>query len=237
MEIETLYESPDLLAVAKPAGAACIDHERGAPSPFVAALRERWPELASVGEGPRPAGQVHRLDTGTSGVLLLAKTAAAYEKFRGLFSSPGGISKEYTALVAGSVDGPFELAWDIGGRSRRSPRVHVVRESKEGKRLRWTLPARTRFSPLRAGARASLVQAVIETGARHQIRAHAASAGHPVIGDDLYGGAAPPAGCAPRLYLHAGALELPGEGGAGRLRIECPMPACFLECWETLEKA
>ncbi len=237
MQIEVLYESPDLLAVAKPAGAACIDHERGAPSPFVAALRECRPVLALVGEGPRPAGQVHRLDTGTSGVLLLAKTAAAYERLRGLFSSPGEVSKEYTALVAGSVPAPFELAWEIGGRRRRSPRVHVVHESEDRKRLRWTLPARTRFSPLRTGARASLVQAVIETGVRHQIRAHAAAAGHPVIGDDLYGSAIPPAGRESRLYLHAGAVELPAEGGAGRLRIECPVPACFAECWEAIEKA
>ena len=240
MSFPILLERDDLLAVVKPAGVPSVDHARGEPSALVAWLRERFPEVRALGEGPRPAGQVHRLDTATSGVLLVARNPESYVALRGAFGEPGAVEKDYEALLWGGLPGALTLDWKIGMRGRRSPRVKVIVEPGQAKGLRGIRPALTRITPIVRSAAVTRARICIETGVRHQIRAHAEAAGHPVVGDPLYGslaGSEPrklPEGCEERLYLHARLLRVRGVAGIDDLSVECPAPESFDRAYEVL---
>lgn len=236
MNYRILYEDPEILALCKPAGVASVDHARGKPSPLVAWLRENFPETAALGEGPRPAGQVHRLDTETSGVLVIARTAEAYSQLRQVFGDTGGAGKIYEALLWGDVPQPLFCKWPIGARYRSSSKVVVARTGQEAAKLRGVRPAETRIVPLRHASQASWAKITITTGMRHQIRAHSAALGHPVVGDSLYGKreAKIPAKCEQRLYLHAAEVRLPPVEGRPEVTIRAPVPPCFEECFEAL---
>ncbi|MEA2328505.1 MAG: rRNA synthase [Thermoanaerobaculia bacterium] len=137
---------------------------------------------------------VHRLDTPTSGVVLFARTAAAAATLSALFAG-GQIRKTYLAVLEGEID-----------------EERVVETPVQGK------DARTTFRPLRADGNTTLVEAIIETGRTHQIRIHAQSIGHPVVGDRRYGSG----GRAARLMLHAWKLEHASFG-----TLEAPPPTSF----------
>jgi RluA family pseudouridine synthase len=137
---------------------------------------------------------VHRLDTPTSGVVLFARSAAAAATLSALFAG-GEISKTYLAVLEGEID-----------------EERVVDTPVQGKDSRTTL------RPLRVDANTTLVEAIIETGRTHQIRVHAKSIGHPVVGDRRYG----TGGRAARLMLHAWKLEHASFGA-----LEAPPPTSF----------
>lgn len=164
-----IYEDPDILVVDKPAGQIvhpAPGHETGA---LTEELVRHCPAMANVGSRERP-GVVHRLDRETSGVMVFAKTQAAYLDLRRQFESHRDIRKTYLAVLhgapkqrAGTVDGPV-------GRERLRAVTH------------WRVLAK--HGPV------ALVEFRIETGRMHQIRIHAAELGCPVVGDRLYGEAA-----------------------------------------------
>lgn len=166
--LSILFEDPEVLVVDKPAGRIvhpAPGHETGS---MTEELVRRCPQMANVGSVERP-GVVHRLDQDTSGVMVFAKTQAAYLNLRRQFESHATIGKKYLAVVHGSprerkgtLDGPV-------GRERLRAITH------------WEVLARR-------GA-VSLVEFAIETGRMHQIRIHAAELGCPVVGDRLYGDA------------------------------------------------
>jgi RluA family pseudouridine synthase len=137
---------------------------------------------------------VHRLDTPTSGVVLFARSAGAAATFSALFAN-GEIRKTYLAILEGEI-----------------AKEEVVNTPVQGKR------ARTTFRPLRVDEHTTLVEASIETGRTHQIRIHAQSIGHPVVGDRRYGSG----GRAARLMLHAWKLEHDSFG-----ILEAPPPTSF----------
>ena len=137
---------------------------------------------------------VHRLDTPTSGVVLFARTAVAAARLSALFAN-GEIRKTYLAILEGEI-----------GEER------VVDTPVQGKN------ARTTFRPLRIDDNTTLAEAIIETGRTHQIRIHAASIGHPVVGDRRYGSG----GRAARLMLHAWKLEHASFG-----TLDAPPPTSF----------
>lgn len=177
-----VYEDADVLVVDKPVG--MVTHP-GAGHPtgtLAAAALAHAPEMEGVG-GPRRPGIVHRLDKGTSGLIVLAKTQAAYESLT-VQLARRTVSRRYLCLVhgipraaSGTIDRP------IGRDTRSRTRMAVMPEGK-GKR------AVTRYSVLeRLGAEA-LVECRLETGRTHQIRVHMASIGHPLLGDSTYGGRA-----------------------------------------------
>jgi 23S rRNA pseudouridine1911/1915/1917 synthase len=184
------------------------------------ALVARFPDLVGVGEERAP-GLVHRLDTGTSGLLLAARTAGAFANLRAQFTART-VVKEYLALVHGEVRGPLDLALPIGHDPKDPARMQA------GDGVPRARAAETRVFPVRAGAGWSLVRCAIPTGVRHQIRVHLAAAGHPVAGDALYGGVAGELGLAPgRHALHAAALEFAHPGTGERVRCEAPVPEDF----------
>jgi len=164
-----LFEDADILVVDKPAGRIvhpAPGHETGS---LTEELVKRCPSMAGVGSAERP-GVVHRLDQETSGVMVFAKTQAAYRDLRRQFEAHTEIRKTYLAVLhgapkqrKGTIDGPV-------GRDRLRALTHWEVLSKHG--------------PI------ALVEFRIETGRMHQIRIHAAELGCPVVGDKTYGDAA-----------------------------------------------
>lgn len=181
-----LGAEPASLVLAKPPGLPSVAVV-GRAGPSVARwLAAEYPECAALG-GPGEAGLVHRLDTGTSGLLLAARSAEAWSDLREQFRRHE-IHKEYFAVVEGCVDGSLEIDAPIGQHRKSRTRVRAL---PPGAHPRYVVThATTYVSVLQTSTTHSLVAARTTTGARHQIRVHLAHAGHPLVGDVRYG--APP---------------------------------------------
>ena len=210
-----LHEDEALLAMDKPGGVpghALAPWERGT---LAAALLARYPEVGGIGDALAP-GLVHRLDIGTSGVLLAARTLPAFTALRAALRGRR-VEKTYLALVVGTPRPQAietALMHDPGDRRRMSAAI-------AGRRS-WE--ARTEIKSMAAAAGWTLVEARMQTGVTHQVRAHLALAGHPVVGDTLYGGPEvdlPPA----RFALHAAAVRFPHPAGRGPCEIASRFPA------------
>lgn len=207
LPVSLLHVDDTLLALDKPAGMPALARGPGDRGTLANFLRARFPETRDASPNPLEAGVAHRLDTATSGVLLVARSRGAWRELRRQFSERT-IDKHYLALVAGRMERELEITSPI--RSARTARVRIGRGGR---------PALTRVRPLRSGDDETLVAVQIETGVRHQIRVHLASVGHPVIGDGLYAG---PEG--PRLFLHATAVAFRHPETGAPIRIESPAP-------------
>jgi 23S rRNA pseudouridine955/2504/2580 synthase len=181
-----------------------------------------------AGDGGRPK-LVHRLDKDTSGALLVARTARAAGHFAKSFSGRSA-RKIYWALVVGVpsaaeglIDGPLAKQPGTGGE-----KMHIDHEHG--------LPAKTRWRLLdRAGNRAAWVELQPLTGRTHQLRAHMAALGHPIVGDAKYGGAEAflTGGISRKLHLHARRLRIDAPGG-GKIDVTAELPAHFAESLATL---
>ena len=217
--LEVLHEDAALVAVCKPAGIPTHPLRAGERGTLANAIVQRWPECAAVSDDPREGGVAHRLDTDTSGVVLAARTREAWLALRQAFST-GQTEKRYWALVTGAppdegtVDAPLAHAGD--------PRKVEPVSSYDDRAVR-ARPALTHFRVLRRGDGVALVEARTSTGRMHQIRAHLAHVGHPLVGDPLYGGPPGPAGLTGH-FLHARALSLPHPVTSASLTVEAPLP-------------
>jgi len=177
------------------------ESETGTVLNLVAALH---PEVQGIGEGSLRSGVVHRLDVDTSGVLLVATAQASWERLRAGFREHR-VQKRYRAIVAGNLSEPIEQQVGLVVAQHRPARVRVVDrpEGSEGSGV-WT--AVQRILPLEQFVGASLVEVRPRTGFLHQIRATLAELGHPVLGDEIYGGARDYPWVS-RHQLHAAALR------------------------------
>ena len=145
---------------------------------LVNALLHHVGGLSGVGGADRP-GIVHRLDRGTSGVMVVARTDRAHRALAQQFHDRE-VGKIYLALVWGTMKAGEKLSKPIG----RDPR----QRQKMSSRARRSRPALTRIEKVESLGGVSLVHVSIGTGRTHQIRVHLSEAGHPVVGDTLYGG-------------------------------------------------
>ncbi len=214
--LEVVYADDDLLVVDKPAGLV-VHPGAGSPQPtLVAALVARYPDLAGVGPDPIRPGIVHRLDKGTSGLVVVARTEAAHRALVTALSARR-VRRRYRALAWGHPRADRALVDAPVGRSRRDPTRMTVTET--GK------PARTRYEVLarHPDPAVSELACELETGRTHQIRVHLAAIGHPVVGDARYGGAR--SGLAvDRPFLHAERLELDHPRTGEPLSFASPLP-------------
>jgi 23S rRNA pseudouridine1911/1915/1917 synthase len=229
VEFSVVYEDPDLIVVDKPAGLV-VHHGAGhRGGTLVDGLLARFPELAALapsgaGESERP-GIVHRLDKGTSGLLVVARSATAFHSLSGQLRAHTA-GRHYVALVAGTVADEAGMVDAPIGRSPRQPTRMAVTRGGRPARTAYTVVRRYR-EPLES----TLVEATLETGRTHQVRVHLAAIGHPVFGDDRYWGTMPRPGAAKdllapgRLFLHACRLSLDHPDGSGRRSWESPLPS------------
>ena len=218
LALPVLHEDDAVVALDKPGGMpghALDPRQRGTAAAFLLA---RYPEMAGVGD-PLAPGLVHRLDSGTSGLLVAARARAAHRALRAALRARA-VEKRYLAWVAGdasALDGArvaLPLAHDSRDRRRMVPAAAGMRA--------W--PAETSVMVVSTGRARSLVEATIRTGVTHQVRVHLAARGHPVLGDFLYGGA--PAGLPPgRHALHAARMTFPHPADGRPLNLRAPLPA------------
>lgn len=222
---QILFESPELLALDKPAGLVVHPDGRTEEPALVDWLASRDPALAEIGgthaldmgrSVPR-FGVLHRIDRDTSGVILVAKTQEAFGFFQQQFLERT-VEKTYDAIAWGvfpELEGTIDLPI---GRSRRDFRQWAVPPEARGT-LR---PALTHWRVLKAGTQQAHLEVRPKTGRTHQIRVHLKAIGHPLVADPRYGGA--PALGLSRLALHARAIAIRFPDGTP-LRVEAPLPA------------
>ena len=233
LPITILHEDADIVVVDKPTGMVvhpAAGHRRGT---LVNALLHHVRDLSGLG-GERRPGIVHRLDRGTSGVLVVAKHDAAHEALARQFRSRE-IEKEYVALVWGALGAGRRIELPVG----RHP-VHRQKMSTRAKRGRAAVTSVIHAEPLGA---VTLVRLAIATGRTHQIRVHLSAIGHPVVGDPVYGGRRrpPPAlGALARLdrpFLHAHRLAFAHPRDGRRVVFEAPLPPDLAAVLEELRGA
>lgn len=226
LPIEILFADDDLVAVNKPAGMAVHPLRPEETDTLASGLVARFPEIAELGDQPLLAGVAHRIDTDTSGVVLACRTVASWRSVRAQFAAQR-VRKTYLALVAGRVDAPGEQTHDLAHQPSFRGRMVDARTLRDADR---PMRAVTAYRPLRPVGTWTLLEVTIHTGVTHQIRCQLALAGHPLVGDTLYGGPAIPG--FPRQFLHASAVALEHPRTGAPLRIEAPLTGdlrAFLE--------
>lgn len=220
--LEVVYQDQDLVVINKPAGMVvhpAPGHHSGTLVHALLGLGGTW---STTGGDARP-GIVHRLDKGTSGLIVAARNDPSHRALTGQLSDRS-LSRTYLAIVRGNVkDGAGELEGPIGRHPKERKRMAVVK----GGRF-----ARTRYQVLGRRKGHTLLRCDLDTGRTHQIRVHLAAFGHPVAGDSEYGGRE--AGGPARPMLHAWRLRLRHPGSGEVMSFEVAPPADFDAFWASL---
>lgn len=223
--VDVVHADDDVIVVDKAAGVVVHPGAGNTTGTLVNGLLAAFPEIAGVGEAHRP-GIVHRLDVGTTGLLIVARTDRAYDALVEMMASRA-VTRRYTALVWGRPAAPIGTIDAAIGRDPRDPlRMAVVASGK---------PARTnyRVESTFGDPEVSLVTCELETGRTHQIRVHLQATGHPVVGDPSYGGARAPLVIG-RPFLHAGGLEFVHPFSGRSLTFTSPLPADLVQVLDRL---
>jgi 23S rRNA pseudouridine1911/1915/1917 synthase len=224
--VSVVYIDDAVIVVDKQPGLVVHPGAGNPAGTLVNGLLARFPDLAGVGpERDRP-GIVHRLDVGTSGLLVIARTDEALSALVHQLAARTA-RREYLALVKGVPEAGRGIVDAPIGRSSRDPtRMTVAADGR---------PARTAYEVERAWSDppCALLRCRLETGRTHQIRVHLAAIGHAVVGDSRYGGTLPAVPAA-RPMLHAAALAFDHPVTHGRLRFTAPLPSDMAEVIERL---
>ena len=222
LPLTIVYQDSDLLVVDKPAGMIVHPAAGHASGTLVNALIHHVSDLSGIGGEKRP-GIVHRLDRGTSGLIVVAKHDAAHDELARQFRDRE-VEKEYVALVWGVVQAGQRIDLAVG----RDP----VNRKKMSARARRSRSAVTRITAAEhLNPSLTLARIAIHTGRTHQIRVHLSAIGHPVVGDSLYGGVRRrvPADIRAvmhleRPFLHAARLAFRHPSDGRRMEFESPLP-------------
>ncbi|MDQ4133774.1 MAG: RluA family pseudouridine synthase [Actinomycetota bacterium] len=214
--VRVVHADEQVIVVDKPAGLVVhpgAGHSRGT---LVQGLLAAFPEVAGVGDPERP-GIVHRLDVGTSGLLVVARTPAAYASLVDQLSARS-VQRNYLALVLGRMEAGAGLIDAPVGRGERDRTQMAV--AAGGRQARTRYEVLERFTH---PAVTTLLECSLETGRTHQIRVHLAAIRHPVVGDLRYGGRCPPLPV-DRPFLHAHRLSFDHPATGERRVFGAPLP-------------
>lgn len=227
IERMVLYEDDDVLVLNKPFGLAVQGGTgtRRHIDGMLAAMADRF------GERPR---LVHRLDRDTTGVLLVAKHRDAAAKLGRIFQTRSA-AKTYWALVKG-VPRPPQGRIEAALVKASGPDGDRVRKARPGEQEE-AMHATTHYAVIdRVAHKASWVSLKPVTGRQHQLRAHMALIGHPIVGDNKYEGESVLAdsGVEAKLHLHARRIAIPHPSGRGKLDVTAPLPPHMLASWALL---
>lgn len=221
LNFPVIYEDKQIIVINKPAGLV-VHPGAGAEKETVVSALMGHTKLSPIGAPQRP-GVVHRLDKGTSGIMMLAKTKEAHRKLAAAFSAHQ-VEKEYLAVIQGHI-------------VNRKGRIEVAieRDKIHRKRMKATSPEKGRmaisqFEVLEYLNGATLVKVKILTGRTHQIRVHMAYTGHPLLGDTTYGGKKSGRG----HFLHAFRLALAHPTSGKALEWQAEIPESFKQALREL---
>lgn len=217
VEFGVVFADDHVVVVDKPAGLVVHPGAGNPDGTLVNGLLARFPDVAGVGDPERP-GIVHRLDAGSSGLLVVARTANAAERLIDQFVDHTA-GRRYTALVWGHPGAPHGVIDAPIGRDRRDPlKMAVVADGRD---------ARTEYEVVERFDRPNdltLMTCRLETGRTHQIRVHLTSIGHPLVGDTTYGGRRPVLGLQ-RPFLHAAELTFVHPATGEEMTFVSDLPA------------
>jgi 23S rRNA pseudouridine1911/1915/1917 synthase len=229
VNVVVIHEDQQLIAIDKPPGLPSHPLRAGERGTAANGIVARFPDCAGASPEPLEGGLGHRLDTATSGVLVAARARSVWIALRRALGA-ADCEKRYLCEVWGAPPDRGRVDAPIGrsGRRGRAVRVGAGRQPR---------PAETEWRVVGRGPRTALVEARLHAGRPHQVRAHLASAGFPIVGDDRYGGAevtsatqaiagqdtvVPPP---PRLHLHAASVRFRHPATGDLVTIEAPLPA------------
>ena len=214
--VPIVYIDDDLLVIDKPAGLVVHPGAGNESGTLVHGVLAQYPEIASLGERERP-GIVHRLDKDTSGLMLVARSAAAFEELREQMAGHE-IERIYTTLVWGRPSAPSGLIdAPIGRSARDKTRMAVSADGREART--WYSVLETFVDPVEV----SLVECRLDTGRTHQIRVHMGSIGHAVVGDARYRGDRQSLRV-PRMMLHSTTIGFDHPITGERMTFAAPLP-------------
>lgn len=222
LPVAVLYQDEDIAVVDKPAGMVVHPAAGHANGTLVNALLHHVTDLSGIGGEKRP-GIVHRLDRGTSGLMVVAKNDQAHEALARQFHDRQ-VDKEYVALVWGEVQPGRRIDTPIGRDSSDRKKM-----SARARRSREAVTRVVRTEPLSRALTLAVV--AIHTGRTHQIRVHLSEIGHPVVGDALYGGVRRrvpgdlrAVSRLERPFLHAARLAFRHPSDGRRMEFTSPLP-------------
>ncbi len=222
--VPLVHADEAVLVVDKPAGMVVHPGSGVQHGTLVNGLLAHFPELEAVGPDDRP-GIVHRLDKGTTGLLMVARTVEARESLSAQLQAHT-VDREYLALVLGEIESERGVIDAPLGRSQSNALRRAVVTSGRPARTGYEVVHRFGVAPGRPPL--SLVRCRLETGRTHQIRAHLEAIGHPVVGDETYRGQHRRPALEPgpgRPFLHAGLLGFDHPVSGQRLRFASPLPS------------
>jgi len=219
--LDIVYEDEDLAVIDKPAGMVVHPAPGHYTGTLVHALLGRGGAWSAVGGVARP-GIVHRLDKGTSGLIVVARNDMSHRDLS-VQLKDRSLSRTYLAIVRGRLkDDAGELEGPIGRDPNERKRMAVVAGGRS---------ARTRYAVVEKRQTHTLLRCDLDTGRMHQIRVHLAALGHPVAGDAEYGGREPGA---QRPMLHAWRLRLRHPRSGTEMSFEAAPPADFQDFWASV---
>ena len=216
IDFEVVFEDDSVIVVSKPSGLT-VHPGSGIPNgTLVNGLAAQFPDLREIGD-PTRLGLVHRLDKGTSGLLIVARTPEALDNLK-FQMQERDIHRRYFAIVAGHVESKKGVVDAPLGRDPKNPLKRAVINSGKYARTHYEIDQKYE-SPFKV----SILNCRLETGRTHQIRVHLAAIGHPVLGDELYGGRTS-FNIENRLALHAQMLTFLHPKTRNLMNFESPLP-------------
>jgi 23S rRNA pseudouridine1911/1915/1917 synthase len=224
--LKVLFESDQVVVVDKAAGQPTAPLRPGEVGTLVNAILGRYPELVPnadsfVGHSAREPGIIHRLDTETSGTVVVARTRAAFDALKSALKE-GRLDKRYL-LVCAEHGLPDEgtIEFPLANHPKDQRRVYACVHPRDVMRYE-PRAACTRYRVMQRSGTWALVEASVGKALRHQIRAHFAAIEHPLAGDELYGG--PVIRALGRHALHAARVAYAGGGGVDAFDVSVPLP-------------
>jgi len=212
--LKIIHQDADVIVLDKPAGLVVHPGAGNRAGTLANALLHHFPEISGIGAWDRP-GIVHRLDKQTSGIMVVARSARAYESLLGQFKRRD-VRKIYLGLAWGRImAAEGRIDWPLGRHPKEGQKISI--------RTRNPKSAETFFRVLKTFARTTFLEIRPTTGRTHQIRVHLAAAGYPIVGDPLYG-TVKAAKNFPRLFLHAHILSFLHPATGERLEFVSPLP-------------